>query len=926
MSVVEGGSSDGWEGTSRRETGVSTDAGEEVAVLRMRTTITGTHTISKRRARPYTAYEVETIVGDRRFVVLRRYKEFLALHERLQMLVEQGKLPSYAVPTLPPKSNASYVLKSNLEENFVKMRAQRLQHYLWHAMGIRLPATDTPKKGSDGDGVEIFDDEEKEETEFHVDSEGGVSMEASSTTCIQTLVFCSFIGIDTEMGEAFEGIKDSADLNFDNLVSRSLQTPRKSASVGDLESVDTERPEDKSFTSPSFVGMVSQEETPSNSTRLIGAGLSVRRKRATFIESVGRVDKEGKLYIKGTFSWNTRYAILTGRELHLLKNKQDFTPVTKINLVGFEAHSPDPFTSGSSATQFFLTSASQKASYEMKTDSLYETNQWVASIKLAAGRPESLTQTAIVSYSDIKMEKLLGSGTSAEVYKGRWNGTVVAVKKLSVERVEMFCGGDAIKQFLAEVTLMSHIRHPNVLLFLGAVAEPPNYCLISEYCERGSADAVLKKIQRMKQWPRAPLLLQMLMDTARGLAYLHSLRPPIIHRDLKSMNLMVDETYHVRVADFGFSKFKEDNKMMSFVCTASWAAPEVLRQQDYSEKADVYAFGIVLWEFLTGASPYEELSNAQVILGVTTKGVRPPVPPSTPDKYRALMEACWNPYPSRRPSFNDILAELNYSEAEVSELDKSLRKIWIGADHDFQKDSGIAGGMDFSGIGVKTDADYGMGMSMGGSSFERTRSRSEERKDKFDNYVKKVVVEASTVHIQRRIRRWLLRRRRDKAALAIQLWWKRLRAMSTLQEDVPTPLPATAQRKPPRRRHTRYGSWYRHLSTYLDKGAADFEVFILLMEMEEEDGTLLYRFYPNKKRKFVLRDSTFTLMNGNKTVFATDWSDDITCKADSENKSAFDLNVGVRAKFSFEAQHPAMRELIVHTVLAFKARASDGDD
>lgn len=94
--------------------------------------------------------------------------------------------------------------------------------------------------------------------------------------------------------------------------------------------------------------------------------------------------------------------------------RQDFTPTTRINLVGYEVHTADPFISGSSATQFILTN--QKNSHELKTDSLFQTNQWVASIKLAVGRPESLTETAIVSYKDLELDTLLGSGTSAEVH------------------------------------------------------------------------------------------------------------------------------------------------------------------------------------------------------------------------------------------------------------------------------------------------------------------------------------------------------------------------------------------------------------------------------------------------------------------------------------------------------------------------------
>jgi len=143
--------------------------------------------------------------------------------------------------------------------------------------------------------------------------------------------------------------------------------------------------------------------------------------------------------------------------------------------------------------------------------------------------------------------------------------------------------------------------------------------------------------------------------------YLHKSTPAILHRDLKSHNLLVDETFKVKISDFGLSKIVEKmNSTMTSCGTAAWAAPEILKNNRYTEKADVYSFGVCLWEFWTRRDPYEGMPTFQIIFNVGTANMRPLIPEDCPTDYAQLMMDCWQTDPTARPSFEQILKRLEY--------------------------------------------------------------------------------------------------------------------------------------------------------------------------------------------------------------------------------------------------------------------------
>lgn len=179
--------------------------------------------------------------------------------------------------------------------------------------------------------------------------------------------------------------------------------------------------------------------------------------------------------------------------------------------------------------------------------------------------------------------------------------------------------------------------------------------------------------------------LKMAREAAKGISWLHSLTPVIIHRDLKPENILCDESGKVvKVADFGLSLVKDHSKqeaeeMKKIRGSPAFMSPEALLGKELTPKTDVYSFGMILWELLTGRSPYEDLeieSFEQLIEEISNKGTRETIPDDAPVCLRRLLEACWKGNPEERPNFLQILAQLDDCLLEVGISDNDARKFW----------------------------------------------------------------------------------------------------------------------------------------------------------------------------------------------------------------------------------------------------------
>ena len=354
-----------------------------------------------------------------------------------------------------------------------------------------------------------------------------------------------------------------------------------------------------------------------------------------------------------------------------------------------------------------------------------------------SARRETLLNTSLrnvqtsweVDFNALEFLHPIGQGAFSEMWKGTWRSTTVAIKKLitrsisdspmpkspptglqtgkgmgitepsseaartaaatqnypleRVQRLESVAMSPEdrriLHDFRLEVTMLNKLRHPNIVLFLGACTVPPQLCILTEFCHGGSLFAALRK----RSW-RTSLSLQDLRNVARnmarGMRYLHACH--IIHRDLKSQNLLLDRVVEegcpvVKIADFGLSRNYRGmgtvtgsvaGLMTSETGTYRWMAPEMIRHEPYNEKVDVYSYAVVLWEMFSCEVPFSGMTPIQAAFAVADKHLRPQCESEyakevkIPSAWKALIEKCWHKSSHARPRFNEILQILDEME------------------------------------------------------------------------------------------------------------------------------------------------------------------------------------------------------------------------------------------------------------------------
>ncbi|XP_054812013.1 uncharacterized protein LOC129313126 isoform X2 [Prosopis cineraria] len=278
-----------------------------------------------------------------------------------------------------------------------------------------------------------------------------------------------------------------------------------------------------------------------------------------------------------------------------------------------------------------------------------------------------------IKNEDLEELKELGSGTFGTVYHGKWRGTDVAIKRI---KKSCFTGRSSEQErltleFWREADILSKLHHPNVVAFYGVVQDGPGGTMatVTEFMVDGSLRHVLLRKDRYLD-RRKRLIIA--MDAAFGMEYLHSKN--IVHFDLKCDNLLVNMKDPLRpickVGDFGLSKIKRNTLVSGGVRgTLPWMAPELLNgsSNKVSEKVDVFSFGIVLWEILTGEEPYANMHYGAIIGGIVNNTLRPTIPSNCDLEWRTLMEQCWAPNPAARPSFSEITSRLRVMSAAASQ-------------------------------------------------------------------------------------------------------------------------------------------------------------------------------------------------------------------------------------------------------------------
>lgn len=256
-----------------------------------------------------------------------------------------------------------------------------------------------------------------------------------------------------------------------------------------------------------------------------------------------------------------------------------------------------------------------------------------------------------IQYADIQVEAAVGRGTFGVVFKAVWKGKDVAIKTIESDNER--------NAFLVELRQLSRVNHSNIVKLYGFCDNP--VCLVMEYAECGSLYNLLHGADPQPYYT-ASHAMSWCLQCAQGVAYLHAMKPKaLIHRDLKPPNLLlVARGTVLKICDFGtacdIQTYMTNNKG-----SAAWMAPEVFEGSNYSEKCDVFSWGIILWEVITRKKPFDEIGgSAFCIMWAVHRGTRPPLIRDLPEPIETLMTRCWDKEPSQRPSMNEVKNTMNH--------------------------------------------------------------------------------------------------------------------------------------------------------------------------------------------------------------------------------------------------------------------------
>jgi len=306
-------------------------------------------------------------------------------------------------------------------------------------------------------------------------------------------------------------------------------------------------------------------------------------------------------------------------------------------------------------------------------------------------QPHLLT---VIDPQEIFLQRIIGEGTFGRVWSAKWRSSSVAVKEFVFAQAAVAgksaMQGEIVEEIIGEAGMMAILRHPNVLQLFGCSLTAQAIWIVSELCSLGSLRQVLDDNERVLS---IQVRISIALQVAEGMTYLHNQDPPIIHRDLKSHNIFIHETFAdaedasvtsstrkarepydrletqstvvAKIGDWGSARatLSGSRTMTHGVGTACWLAPEVIKHARSSKFSDVYGFGIVLWELATREEVYQGLETTQIIAKVANENLRPPVPKDCP--WRDLMVSCWAENPQDRLEFSEIVKELNRLKAEV---------------------------------------------------------------------------------------------------------------------------------------------------------------------------------------------------------------------------------------------------------------------
>jgi Protein tyrosine and serine/threonine kinase len=291
----------------------------------------------------------------------------------------------------------------------------------------------------------------------------------------------------------------------------------------------------------------------------------------------------------------------------------------------------------------------------------------------------AFTETRVVPlipFDELMLIESIGTGRVSTIYRAAWRRNQAPNNLMSSGAVQMVAlkvamvnpsTGDTshIDELRREADIAARLQHPNICDLVGVAADPECFCLAYEFCEGGSLLSLLTNHSRYYEY------LPIALDIAQGMAFLH--KKSIIHRDLKPSNILLTRDHRAKISDFGMSINNHGQELTAETGTYRYMAPEVIRHESYSSNADVYSFGICLWQLITREIPFSTMTPIQAAYAVA-EGHRPDIPSSTPLRLQEIIRSCWDHDSQRRPSFTYVAmaladyAKMAFSPANVGTL------------------------------------------------------------------------------------------------------------------------------------------------------------------------------------------------------------------------------------------------------------------
>lgn len=257
-----------------------------------------------------------------------------------------------------------------------------------------------------------------------------------------------------------------------------------------------------------------------------------------------------------------------------------------------------------------------------------------------------------IEYSELQIDRnnAIGRGGFGVVYRGKWRAIDVAVKEIKKEMISK----DELVSFIEEAEIMKQMTpHPNVVLFLGIVDDP--FCIVTEYMENGDLKSYLRSSAVISYSTK----LIIIKNIAAGM--LHLTAEGIVHRDLAARNILLNKSLQAKVSDFGLSRITDTSNVVystDDVMPLKWMSPEAIRKKKYSEKSDVWAFGVTCFEILARQDPYPHMDSVQAAAAVISEGLTPEMPHEIPGELTSIIKTCWTYEPEERPTFKIIYTSL----------------------------------------------------------------------------------------------------------------------------------------------------------------------------------------------------------------------------------------------------------------------------